>query len=70
MELKEEAMQTETQIEAYLVFFFTVLREIKGILNCYDIWSTKLSEIEMYDFHRHTEEGNQENEIVINRNED
>jgi hypothetical protein len=24
----------------------------------------------MYDFHRHTEEGNQENGLVINRNEE
>jgi hypothetical protein len=30
---------------------------------------TKLSEVEMYDFHRHTEE-NQENGLVINRNEE
>jgi hypothetical protein len=31
---------------------------------------TKLSEVEMYDFHRHAEEGNQENGLVINRNEE
>jgi uncharacterized protein with NRDE domain len=28
-----------------------------------------LSEVEMYDFHRHTEEGNKENGLVINRNQ-
>jgi hypothetical protein len=31
---------------------------------------TKLSEVEMYDFHRHAEEGNQENGLVINRDEE
>lgn len=30
--------------------------------------SKSLSEVEMYDFHRYTEEGNQENGLVINRN--
>lgn len=29
-----------------------------------------LSEVEMYGFHRYTEEGNQENGLVINRNEE
>jgi uncharacterized protein with NRDE domain len=30
--------------------------------------NTTLSEVEMYNFHRYTEEGNQENGLVINRN--
>ncbi|MEZ7497411.1 NRDE family protein [Flavobacterium sp. Arc3] len=32
--------------------------------------SKSLSEVEMYNFHRYTEEGNQENGLIINRNEE
>jgi hypothetical protein len=37
---------------------------ISGILEK----NTNCQKFEMYDFHRYTEEGNQENGLVINRN--
>jgi hypothetical protein len=46
-----------------LVFFYFVpeeIREERSILfEAFLGTNTKLSEVEMYDFHRHTEEGNQ-----------
>jgi hypothetical protein len=39
------------------------IREERSILfEAFFRYDTELSEVEMYDFHRHTEEGNQENE--------
>jgi hypothetical protein len=71
MELKE-AIQLDTD-KRYLVssLYSEEIREERSILfEAFLGTHTKLSEVEMYDFHRHAEEGNQENGLVINRNEE
>jgi hypothetical protein len=55
-------MQLDTD-KRHLVFFYFVTEEIREDVLFYlkrFSTNTKLSEVEMYDFHRHTEEGNQE----------
>jgi hypothetical protein len=42
--------------------------EYSSLFEAFLARNTKLSEVEMYNFHRHAEEGNQENSLIINRN--
>jgi uncharacterized protein with NRDE domain len=71
---KKEAIQLDTDkrhIWSSSTLYSEEIREERSILfEAFLGTNTKLSEVEMYDFHRHAEEGNQENGLVINRNEE
>jgi hypothetical protein len=70
---KKEAMQLDTHkrhIWSSSTLYSEEIRVERFISEAFLGTHTKLSEVEMYDFHRHAEEGNQENGLVINRDEE
>jgi hypothetical protein len=72
VELKKQIqLDTDKSIFGSSTLYSEEIREERSILfEAFLGTHTKLSEVEMYDFHRHAEEENQENGLVINRNEE